>query len=81
MLNRPHTEEEKRNLSEKLKAHYRSLSNEEMEERNEKRRKTIKQKEDIIKFFYENLHTINDAVMNERKKKNNNNDIELLNRP
>lgn len=83
MFKRKHTEEEKRNLSEKMKAYYRSLTKEEREERNNKHRETIKQKEDIIKFFYENLHTINDAVLNERKKrkKNNNNDIELLSRP
>lgn len=81
MFKRPHTAEEKRNLSEKMKAYYRSLTKEEREERNNKHRETIKQKEDIIKFFYDNLHTINDAVMRERKKKNNNNDIELLSRP
>lgn len=74
MLKRPHTEEEKRNLSEKMKAYLKSLTPEERAERTAKQRQTIKRKEEIIKFFYENLHTINKAVKRERMKKKRDND-------
>ena len=74
MLKRPHTEEEKKNMSEKMKAHLKSLTPEERAERTAKQRQTIKRKEEIIKFFYENLHTINKAVKRERMKKKRDND-------
>ena len=74
MLKRPHTEEEKKNLSEKMKAYLKSLTPEERAERTAKQRQTIKRKEEIIKFFYENLHTINKAVKRERMKKKRDND-------
>lgn len=74
MLKRPHTEEEKRNLSKKMKAYIQSLTPEERAERTAKQRQTIKRKEEIIKFFYENLQTINKAVKRERLKKKRDND-------
>lgn len=74
MLKRPHTEEEKRNLSKKMKAYLQSLTPEERAERTQKQRATIKRKEEIIKFFYENLQTINKAVKRERMKMKRDND-------
>lgn len=74
MLKRPHTEEEKRNLSKKMKAYLKSLTPEERAERTAKQRQTIKRKEEIVKFFYENLQTINKAVKRERMKMKRDND-------
>lgn len=68
-FNRKHTEEEKKKISERMKRYYREvITAEENEERKEKLRQINKRKEDVYKFFLDNLHVINKAIKQEKRK-------------
>ena len=59
-------------IADGVRRYYKERETAEMsEERKEKLREINKQKEDVYKFFIENLHTINKAIQRERRAKRN----------
>ena len=65
-----HSKESRNKIGEGVKRYYAERETAEMsEQRKEKLREINKQKEDVYKFFIENLQTINKAVKRERAKK------------
>lgn len=66
-----HTKESRQKIADGVKRYYAERETAEMsEERKEKLREINNQKEQVYKFFIENLHTINKAVQAERAKRN-----------
>lgn len=66
-----HKAETKAKIGDGVRRYYAERESREMSEaRKEKLREINKQKEDVYKFFIENLHTINKAVQAERAKRN-----------
>ena len=69
------SKESRNKIGEGVKRYYAERETAEMsEQRKEKLREINKQKEDVYKFFIENLQTINKAVIRERMKKKRDND-------
>lgn len=67
-----HTKESRQKIADGVRRYYKERETAEMsEERKEKLREINKQKEDVYKFFIENLHTINKAIQRERRAKRN----------
>ena len=65
-----HNAETRKKIADGVRRYYKERETAEMsEERKEKLREINKQKEDVYKFFIENLQTINKAVKRERAKK------------
>lgn len=67
-----HNAETRAKIGDGVRRYYAERETTEMsEERKEKLREINKQKEQVYKFFIENLHTINKAIQRERRAKMN----------
>lgn len=67
-----HTKESRQKIADGVKRYYAERETAEMSnERKEKLREINMQKEQVYKFFLENLHTINKAIQRERRAKRN----------
>lgn len=67
-----HNAETRKKIADGVRRYYKERETAEMsEERKEKLREINNQKEQVYKFFLENLHTINKAIQRERRAKRN----------
>lgn len=67
-----HNTESRKKIADGVRRYYAERETKEMsDERKEKLREINKQKEQVYKFFIENLHTINKAIQQERRAKRN----------
>lgn len=67
-----HNAETRAKIGDGVRRYYAERESQEMsEERKEKLREINNQKEQVYKFFLENLHTINKAIQRERRAKRN----------